>query len=153
MGTAAISRYRRGVDNDIPSAQVRQGGLSQIEHRENICTKSVEKLLGSDFFYSLFLYMLFGRIVHEYVQSAKFRHDTLNNLSAKLFITDIPGNEYTSRSGRFDQARSFPGVVMFFEINDGYIRAFFGEGDCNRSADPTISTRNQSDIAGKLVGG
>src|SRR5205085_1288163 len=45
-----------------------------------------------------------------------------------------------------DELLRLLGVAMFFEVNDGNVRAFFGEADRHRSSDAAISAGNDGDL-------
>src|SRR6266576_3490688 len=61
------------------------------KERENVCPKCPLKLLFGNSFNRI-LRVLFGRVVYNDIDSAKFLYSLRNSFSAKFFLTDIAFN-------------------------------------------------------------
>src|SRR5436190_22786747 len=53
-----------------------------------------------------FLHVLFGGVVHQHVEAAKFFHDFLHGSLAELLIADVACNQQASCSCRFNLGRN-----------------------------------------------
>jgi hypothetical protein len=96
---------------------------------------------GGDVF-DAFLGMLFGGVVDEDVEMAKFFNCLFYQILADAFIADVPGDRYTAPALLFDRLFGFFGIIIFVEIADDHVSAFLGKGDRHCTPDTAVSARN-----------
>ena len=87
------------------------------KERENICPKCPLELLFSNFFNRI-LRVLFGRVVYNDIESAKFLYRLRDSFLAKFFLAHIAFNEKAFTPVFLHQTLGFIRILLFFEVND-----------------------------------
>ena len=62
--------------------------------------------------------MLFGRVVYNDIDSAKFLYGSGNSFSAKFFLADIAFDQEAFTPVFFHQTLGFIRIPLFFKVND-----------------------------------
>src|SRR5687767_11293594 len=94
--------------------------------------------------------MLFGRVVHQDVQTAKRFHDSSDRALAERFIADVAGDEHAPATLLLDQAFRFLRVVVLVQVDDAEVGAFLGERDRDRAPDAAVPARDERDLVAQL---
>jgi hypothetical protein len=91
MRAALVGGDRSRVDNYSAFFQMLHGCLHHEEERKNVCPKCPFELLFGNCFNRI-LRLLFGRVVYDEIDSAKFLYRLRNSFPAKFFLADIAFN-------------------------------------------------------------
>jgi hypothetical protein len=94
--------------------------------------------------------MLFGGVVHENIETAKFLHRFSDHLLADFFVANVAGQEKALAPFLFDLPLRFLRIFVFVQVTDGNVSAFFGEENCDGATNAAITARDESHLAAEL---
>ena len=87
--------------------------------------------------------MLFRRIVHQYVEPAKFTDCLLDGLPAEVFVSDITRNHETATALTFNHALGLLGIHVLVQIDNRDIGALFRIGNRHCTANSAIAAGDE----------
>jgi hypothetical protein len=93
--------------------------------------------------FSVILVMLFCGVVDKNVDLAELLNGPFHRALAECFVTNVAGYEQTFAVLIFDQALRFLRVFVFFEVNDGEVRAFFCKMNGDGATDSAVPAGNE----------
>jgi hypothetical protein len=93
------------------------GCFHHEKERENVCPKCPLQLLFGNFFDRI-LRVLFGCIVYNDIDSAKFLCGLRNSFSTKFFPADIAFDQKAFAPVFFHHTPGFSRILLFFQVND-----------------------------------
>ena len=93
------------------------------------------------------LRMLFGGVVDQDVQTAQLLHRLRDHFLADALVADVARQQQAFPAFLFDLALRFLRVLVFVEVTDGNVRAFFCEENCDGAANAAVPAGDQGDLA------
>jgi hypothetical protein len=120
------------------------------EHRKDVSAKSSLQLLLRDLGNALLRVLLCG-VVDQDVDAAEFSSGSLNRIFTKLLATNVAGEQQAFAPFSFDQPLRFPGIPVLVEINDGDVRTFLRQKNCNGTANSAVTAGDQRDFTPQFL--
>jgi hypothetical protein len=95
--------------------------------------------------------VLFSGIVDQDVETAEFLHSFLHRFAAELFGADVARDLDACALLPFDRAQRLVGVLVFFEVDDGDLRALARHRHGHRPSDAAVAAGDQHDLILQLA--
>nr|WP_276602852.1 hypothetical protein [Nannocystis pusilla] len=125
-------------------AQVRQGGLGQEEHREDVGAEGADELRLVDVL-ELVLGVLLGGVVDEDVEAAEAIDDLADGVAAERAVADVAADRQTGAALFLDLGGGLAGVAVLAQIDDGDVGALAGEQHGGGAADAAVAPGDERD--------
>src|SRR5512139_3483922 len=115
-----------------------QGRFSHVKIAKDVSAESFLQLFGGDGF-KFCLWILDRRVVDQNVEPLKLIDGLLDRLPAKLFVTYIAGDGQTFAAFLLDLTLGFSRILMFVQIHNGDIRAFFRKSNSHCAPNAAVA--------------
>src|SRR5688572_21260254 len=129
---------------------MRQGRPAKIEERKDVGAKCLFQLLRTKVSETL-LGMLFGGVVHQYVQLAELLNGLANDCLTECLIANVTRHGMASCIRGFDKIHCATSVFVLIQIHDNNVSPFFGKSDSDSFPDSAVASSHYGNLALQLA--
>ena len=129
---------------------MRQGGLGQVEHAENVGAEGAFELLGGDVG-EVFLWVLLGGVVDEDVELAEFLHCLRHSVLTELGIADVSGHHQAPAALGQHHFQGVLRVLVLVEVQNRHVGPFTGKMHRHGASDAAVAAADEGHLALEFV--